>query len=157
MDWAFKDAMASNPDFPTENVHSKLQAKQPTRDSSNARHVRRPATARGLSHSLFFLLVFAFLRLSSLFFIFRISSIFLLLLLGQREQLQFTAKMGNFTPTPSAPTPARTSQKFQSLGRAGGGGGKLTESTTSRGWPLETIFRQLFLRGSAEGLSEEST
>ena len=34
----------------------------------------------------------------------------LLLLKDMGKQQQFTAKMGNFTPTPSAPTPRKTSQ-----------------------------------------------
>ena len=48
--------------------------------------------------SSFFSFVFVFLRFS------------LILLEDKGEQLQFTAKMGNFTPTPSAPTPCATSR-----------------------------------------------
>ena len=51
---------------------------------------------------------FAFLRFSSLFFVFLRFS--LILLEDKGKRLQFTAKMGNFTPTPSAPTPFRTSR-----------------------------------------------
>ena len=55
--------------------------------------------------SFFLSFFFAFLRFSSLFFVFlRFSPI----LLEQGKRLQFTGKMGNFTPTPSAPTPFRT-------------------------------------------------
>ena len=54
----------------------------------------------------------AFLRFSSLFWresplFWRFSSLFLRFIL---EQGQFTGKMGNFTPTPSAPTPLRSSR-----------------------------------------------
>ena len=51
------------------------------------------------------ILVSFFLRFSSLFFV--------LLLFSQDKSkgLQFTGKMGIFTPTPSAPTPFRTSRK----------------------------------------------
>ena len=52
---------------------------------------------------------FAFLRFSSLFFL-RFS---LILLEDKGKRLQFTANMGNFTPTPSAPTPFRTSRIFR--------------------------------------------
>ena len=59
----------------------------------------------------FFCACFAFLRILSLFF-----SLFLRFSSpsspkGQGKQQQFTAKMGNFTPTPSAPTPCKTSRK----------------------------------------------
>ena len=66
----------------------------------------------------FFLFFFAFsfllvfLRSSSFFF--RFSSLFWYSPRGQGKRLQFTAKMGNFTPTPSAPTPCRTSRIFVS-------------------------------------------
>ena len=46
-----------------------------------------------------------FSRFSSFFFHFCI-----LLLKDKGKQQQFTAKMGNFTPTPSAPTPCKTSR-----------------------------------------------
>ena len=73
---------------------------------------------RGVSHYfcflcfLFFSLFFFFsLRFSSSFFaFFRFSPI----LPGrERKRLQFTVKMGNFTPTPSARTPFRTSRTIQ--------------------------------------------
>ena len=51
---------------------------------------------------------FAFLRFSSLFFVFLRFS--LVLSEDKGKRLQFTAKMGNFTPTPSAPTPCKTSR-----------------------------------------------
>ena len=51
---------------------------------------------------------FFFLRFSSLFFVFLRSS--LVLSEDKGKRLQFTAKMGNFTPTPSAPTPCKTSR-----------------------------------------------
>ena len=57
------------------------------------------------SLSLFF---FDFLRFSSLFFVFLCCS--LILLEDKGKRLQFTAKRGNFTPTPSAPTPSKTSR-----------------------------------------------
>ena len=50
---------------------------------------------RFFSFSLFF---FVFLRLA------------LILSEDKGKRLQFTAKMGNFTPTPSAPTPCKTSR-----------------------------------------------
>ena len=64
-----------------------------------------------------FSLFYAFFR-----FFFRFSSFFLvflrfspLLLKDKGEQQQFTAKMGNFTPTPSAPTPCKTSWFWKPL------------------------------------------
>ena len=66
----------------------------------------------------FFTFFFVFFRFSSFFFAFlRFSSLFFVFLLEDKgEQLQFTAKMGNFTPTPSAPTPCATSQSDASWG-----------------------------------------
>ena len=69
--------------------------------------------------SSFFYASFAFLRIFTHFFVFfRFSSFFFvflrfspLLLKDKGEQQQYTAKMGNFTPTPSAPTPCKTSRK----------------------------------------------
>ena len=49
---------------------------------------------------------FFFLRIFPLFLRFS-----LLLLKDKGKQQQFTAKMGNFTPTPSAPTPCKTSRQ----------------------------------------------
>ena len=49
--------------------------------------------------SSFFRLFFAFLRFCLLF--------------SSSPQQHFTAKMGNFTPTPSAPTPCKTSRSSQ--------------------------------------------
>ena len=40
-----------------------------------------------------------------------------LLLKEKGKQKQFTAKMGNFTPTPSAPTPCKTSRMVMRLRR----------------------------------------
>ena len=55
-----------------------------------------------------FLCIFPlFLRIFPLFL--RIS---LLLLKDKGKQQQFTAKMGNFTPTPSAPTPCKTPRLY---------------------------------------------
>ena len=55
--------------------------------------------------------IFPFFRFFSFFFVFlRFSSLFWHSPRGQGKQLQFTAKMGNFTPTPSAPTPCKTSR-----------------------------------------------
>ena len=51
----------------------------------------------GIFHFFVFLRFLVVLRFSSLFFI-----------LGQGQRLQFTAPMGNFTPTPSAPTPCKS-------------------------------------------------
>ena len=74
---------------------------------------------RGISRFLrFFFFVFLrffvffrfFLFFFSLFLVFLRFS--LILLEDKDEQLQFTAKMGNFTPTPSAPTPCATSRFF---------------------------------------------
>ena len=49
----------------------------------------------------------------SLFFVFlRFSLLLNLPLKDKGKQQQFTAKMRNFTPTPSAPTPCRTSRNF---------------------------------------------
>ena len=48
-----------------------------------------------------------FLRIFPLFLRFS-----LLLLKDKGKQQQFTAKMGNCTPTPSAPTPCKTSRLF---------------------------------------------
>ena len=63
----------------------------------------------------FFYAFFVFLRIFSLFF-FRFFFVFLrfslLLLKDKGKQQQFTAKMGNFTPTPSAPTPCKTSRFY---------------------------------------------
>ena len=61
----------------------------------------------------FFYAFFAFLRIFSLFF--RFSSIFfrfslLLLNKGQGQTTAIYCKMGNFTPTPSAPTLCKTSR-----------------------------------------------
>ena len=54
-----------------------------------------------------FLRIFSpFLRIFPLFLRFS-----LLLLKDKGKQQQFTAKMGNFTPTPSAPTPCKTSRR----------------------------------------------
>ena len=54
-----------------------------------------------------------FSRFSSLFFVFlRFSSFFCLFSWKKGKRLQFTGKMGNFTPTPSAPTPFGTSRRF---------------------------------------------
>ena len=55
-----------------------------------------------------------FLRIFPLFL--RIS---LLLLKDKGKQQQFTAKMGNFTPTPSAPTPCKTSRMTKNHGSSG--------------------------------------
>ena len=55
-----------------------------------------------------FFAFFRFLSFFSLFFVFRRFSF--LLLKDEGKQQQFTAKMGNFTPTPSAPTPCKTSR-----------------------------------------------
>ena len=56
----------------------------------------------------FFYAFFAFLRIFSFFFVFlRFSSLFSSSPKDRGEQQQFTAKMGNFTPTPSAPTPCK--------------------------------------------------
>ena len=49
-----------------------------------------------------------FLRIFPLFLRFA-----LLLLKDKGKQQQFTAKMGNFTPTPSAPTPCKTSRTIR--------------------------------------------
>ena len=49
-------------------------------------------------------LFFAFLRFSSFFFVFRLFS------WNKGKRLQFTGRMGNFAPTPSAPTPCGTSR-----------------------------------------------
>ena len=65
-----------------------------------------------LRFSLFFFVFFVFLRFSSLF-----SDS----LRGEGKRLQFTAKMRNFTPTPSAPTPRKTSRSCQCLFDLGGG------------------------------------
>ena len=59
--------------------------------------------------SPFFTHFFAFFRSSSF------SSLSLLLQKDEGKQQQFTAKMGNVTPTPSAPTPCRTSRIFHKL------------------------------------------
>ena len=56
----------------------------------------------------FSLVFFVFFRFSAFFFVFLGFS--LILLEDKGGQLQFTAKMGNFTPTPSAPTPCATSR-----------------------------------------------
>ena len=53
-----------------------------------------------------FFLLFFFFRFSSFFFAFRLFS------WNKGKRLQFTGKMGNFTPTPSAPTPFGTSRIF---------------------------------------------
>ena len=76
-----------------------------------------------LSHFFrFFSFFFAFLfffRFSSLFFVFlRFSSFFFVFRLffwNKGKRLQFTGKMGNFTPTPSAPTPFGTSRSSQTI------------------------------------------
>ena len=52
--------------------------------------------------SSLFRFFFVFLRFSSFFFVFRLFS------WNKGKRLQFTGKMGNFTPTPSAPTPFGT-------------------------------------------------
>ena len=59
-----------------------------------------------------FLRVFALcLRIFSLFFFFAFLRFSLLLLIKDKgKQQQFTAKMGNFTRTPSGPTPCKTSR-----------------------------------------------
>ena len=61
-----------------------------------------------------FLRFFVFFRFSSFFFVFfRFSSLFFAFLRfswNEGKRLQFTGKMGNFTPTPSAPTPFGTSR-----------------------------------------------
>ena len=57
---------------------------------------------------------YSFLRFSSLFFVFLRFS--LILLEDRGKRLQFTAKMGNFTPTPSAPTPCKTSRTHAAEG-----------------------------------------
>ena len=49
---------------------------------------------------------FVFLRFSSFFFVFFLFS------WNKGNRLQFTGKMGNFTPTPSAPTPFGTSRSL---------------------------------------------
>ena len=58
--------------------------------------------------------LFRFFRFSSFFFVFlRFSSFFFVFCLfswNKGKRLQFTGKMGNFTPTPSAPTPFGTSR-----------------------------------------------
>ena len=85
--------------------------------------------------SFFFAFFRFFFRFSSFFFVFfRFSSLFFVFLRfflpiivyswNKGKRLQFTGKMGNFTPTPSAPTPFGTSRKvaiefFQSLGPLG--------------------------------------
>ena len=56
-----------------------------------------------------------FLRfyISLLFFVFFVSFFFAFLLFSLRtrgKRLQFTAKLGNFTPTPSVPTPCKTTR-----------------------------------------------
>ena len=51
------------------------------------------------SFSSLFLVFFVFFRFSSLFFVF---VVFLLLSWDKGERLQFTGKIGNFIPTPSA-------------------------------------------------------
>ena len=56
--------------------------------------------------SLFLRIFPLFPRIFSPFF----SLLSLLLLNDKGKQQQFTAKMGNFTPTPSAPTPCKTSR-----------------------------------------------
>ena len=63
----------------------------------------------------FFYAFFVFLRIFPLFL--RIFPLFLrfsllLLIKDKGKQRQFTAKMGNFTPTPSAPTPCYTVQVY---------------------------------------------
>ena len=61
-----------------------------------------------------FLRFFVFFRFSSFFFVFlrfsSFSSFFCLFSWNKGQRLQFTGKMGNFTPTPSAPTPFETSR-----------------------------------------------
>ena len=52
----------------------------------------------------FFSFFFVFLRFSSFFFVFCLFS------WNKGKRLQFTGKMGNFAPTPSAPTPFGTSR-----------------------------------------------
>ena len=72
--------------------------------------------------SRIFPLYYAFFPLFSRIFAFfplfsRIFPLFLrfslLLLMDKGQQQQFTAKMGNFTPTPSAPTPCETSRFYE--------------------------------------------
>ena len=60
----------------------------------------------------FFYAFFVFLRIFSLFFAFlRFSSLFSSPPKRQGQTTaKFTARMGNFTPTPSAPTPCKTSR-----------------------------------------------
>ena len=60
---------------------------------------------------LFFLRFFAFF---CSFFVLVFSFVFPrspLILLEEGQKLQLTGKMGNFTPTPSAPTPLKTSRQ----------------------------------------------
>ena len=66
--------------------------------------------SEGFSH--FFWVFFFFFRFSSFFFVFlRFSSLFFPFLLEDKgKRLQFTGEMGNFTPTPPAPTPFGTSR-----------------------------------------------
>ena len=73
--------------------------------------------SEGFSHFFrFFSFFFVFFRFSSFFFAFlRFSSLFFVFLIffwDKGRRLQFTGKMGNFTPTPSAPTPFGTSRKI---------------------------------------------
>ena len=65
--------------------------------------------------------MFVFCHFSSLFsFLFLCFYLFFIVLLyffplfseNKGKQLQFTGKMGNFTPTPSAPTPCQTSREM---------------------------------------------
>ena len=96
----------------------------------------------GRSDYPLFLRIFPlFLRISPLFL--RIFPLFLrfslLLLKDKGKQQQFTAKMGNFTPTPSAPTPCKTSRLWalwDSLPqRAKDWTNSRFQSGTDREWP----------------------
>ena len=60
--------------------------------------------------SLLFFLVFISVSFFVVFLCFA-----LILLEDKGKRLQFAAKMGNFTPTPSAPTPCKTSQEVRRL------------------------------------------
>ena len=81
------------------------------------------------------------------------------LLKDKGKQQQFTAKMGNFTPTPSAPTPCKTSRVFQLPREWGTETGVITKEVFSRTFlkrPLfqKTPFSDPERRGAIQALSD---
>ena len=81
-----------------------------------------------------------FLRIFPLFFRFS-----LLLLKDKGKQQQFTRKMGNFTPTPSAPTPCKTSRKKSGKVFKSEKPGKGLEKVRRKVWKnLENVRSGLF-------------